>query len=78
MYPNVYADISYTLNDTSLLPLLKMILEADTRVRERVLFGTDFQMVSKSICEREFAINIRSYLGPELLTKSLLIMRNVF
>ena len=65
-YDNVYADISYTLNDTTLLPLLKMILEADSKIRERVLFGTDFYVVSKSISEREYSINVRSYLGTEL------------
>ena len=65
-YPNVYTDISYTLNDTSLLPLLKMTLEGDEKIRERVLFGTDFYMVSKAISERAFAINVRAALGKEL------------
>ena len=65
-YPNVYADISYTLNDAALLPLLKMILEADEKIRQRVLFGTDFYLVSKAISEREFSINVRAALGNEL------------
>lgn len=65
-YNNVYADISYTLNDTSLLPLLKMILEADEKIRSRVIFGTDFYVVSKAMSERAYSINIRSYLGPAL------------
>jgi len=65
-YPNVYTDISFTLNDPSLLPLLKMTLEADDKIRQRVLFGTDFYMVSKAINEREFAINVRAALGKEL------------
>lgn len=65
-YPNVYADISYTLNDITLLPLLKMILEADDKIRERVLFGTDFYLVSKAVSERAFAIQVRAALGLEL------------
>jgi predicted TIM-barrel fold metal-dependent hydrolase len=65
-YPNVYADISYTLHDESLLPLLKMTLEADETIRRKVLFGTDFYMVSKAICERHYAINVRAALGNEL------------
>ncbi len=65
-YPNVYADISYTLNDKSLFPLLKMILESDQKIRERVLFGTDFYLVSKDISERLYSINVKSYLGNEL------------
>lgn len=68
-YPNVYTDISYTLKDESLFPLLKMLLEADEKIRQRVLFGTDFYLVSKAICEREFAINIRGYLGNELFNQ---------
>ncbi|MFN2457841.1 MAG: hypothetical protein ABR502_06560 [Chitinophagaceae bacterium] len=68
-YENVYADISYTLNDTTLLPLLKMILENDEKIRSRVLFGTDFYVVSKQLSERAYSINIRSYLGRELFEK---------
>lgn len=65
-YPNVYADISFTLNDETLLPLLKMILEVDEVIRKKVLFGTDFYLVSKVICEREFAIKVRAALGTQL------------
>jgi len=65
-YPNIYTDISYTLYDATLLPLLKMMLEANTKVWEHVLFGTDFYMVSKAISEREYSINLRAYLGEEL------------
>jgi len=65
-YPNIYTDISYTLYDATLLPLLKMMLEANIKVREHVLFGTDFYMVSKAISEREYSINLRAYLGEEL------------
>ena len=65
-YPNVYADISFTLYDTSLLPLLKMILEADEKIRSRVLFGTDFYLVSKAVCERDFTVNVRAFLGLDL------------
>jgi hypothetical protein len=65
-YPNIYTDISYTLNDARFLPMLKMMLESNQKVREHVLFGTDFYMVSKAISEREYSINIRAYLGEEL------------
>jgi len=65
-YPNLYTDISYTLHDAALLALLKTRLESDEKIRERVLFGTDFYMVSKTISERSYSINIRAYLGEEL------------
>lgn len=65
-YPNLYTDISYTLHDASLLAMLKTVLESNQAIREHVLFGTDFYMVSKSISEREYSINIRAFLGEEL------------
>lgn len=65
-YENVYADISYTLEDQRLLPLLKFTLDIDPKIRERVLFGTDFYLVSKAISERKFGINVRSFLGESL------------
>ncbi|MCK6691748.1 MAG: amidohydrolase family protein [Thermoanaerobaculia bacterium] len=65
-YPNVYADISYLMSDTTLLPMLKMILEADPEIRDRALFGTDFYMVSTATTERSFSINVRAFLGAEM------------
>jgi hypothetical protein len=44
-YNNVYADISYILhNDAAILPLLKETLQ-NKKLRERVLYGTDFFVV---------------------------------
>jgi predicted TIM-barrel fold metal-dependent hydrolase len=65
-YDNVYADISYTLEDASLLNLLKITLQRDERIKKKVLFGTDYYLVSKDISERDFGINIRAELGDEL------------
>jgi predicted TIM-barrel fold metal-dependent hydrolase len=64
-YDNVYADISYTLADKSLIPLLKVAL-SDEKIRRRVLFGTDFYVVAKETTEREFSIELRAALGEEL------------
>lgn len=65
-YPNVYADISYTLAEPKMYPLLKVILESNDTIRKRVLFGTDFYVVSKAAAERELCINLRGYLGEKL------------
>ncbi len=59
---NVYADISYTLHDVALLPLLKVILK-DPKVNSKVLFGSDFYMTELNISERSFSINLRAALG---------------
>ncbi len=72
-YPNIYTDISYTLHEPRFLPMLKMVLESSQKIKERVLFGTDFYMVSKAISEREYSINIRAYLGKELFDQIAII-----
>lgn len=44
-FPNVYADISFILhNDVLILPLLKQTLQ-NPKLREKVLYGTDFYVV---------------------------------
>jgi predicted TIM-barrel fold metal-dependent hydrolase len=65
-YENVYADISYSLYREDCLPLLKVILESNEQLRNRILFGTDFYVVSKAASEREYSMRVRGYLGEEL------------
>jgi predicted TIM-barrel fold metal-dependent hydrolase len=43
-YPNVYADISYILHNTTILPLLKQTLQ-NHELKKKVLYGTDFYVV---------------------------------
>jgi len=61
---NVYADISYTMQDVNLHPLLKVILQ-DRKIRSRVLFGSDFYMLELTTPERSFSVNLRAYLGEK-------------
>lgn len=77
-YPNVYADISYTLCDDRIYPLLKVLLEDSLkitpgpnvyRIADKVLFGTDFFVVSKAGAEREMSIKLRSALGDDIFDK---------
>jgi uncharacterized protein len=63
-YKNMYTDISYTLSDSSLLPLLKVQLQ-DDKMRDKILFGTDFYMAEQEISERNFSVNVRAYLGEQ-------------
>jgi predicted TIM-barrel fold metal-dependent hydrolase len=65
-YENIYTDISSTLHDERTYPLLKVLLETDEKLRKRILFGTDFYMVSLARSEKEFSIGLRGYLGEEL------------
>jgi len=68
-YPNVYADISYMLSEARILPLLKILLESDEVISKKILFGTDFYVVSKAGAEREMSLYVRGYLGEELFRK---------
>jgi predicted TIM-barrel fold metal-dependent hydrolase len=40
-YPNVYADISFTLHEEKIYPVLKEMLSDDS-INKRILFGTDY------------------------------------
>jgi predicted TIM-barrel fold metal-dependent hydrolase len=63
-YPNLYSDISYTLNNPGFFPLLKVLL-SDPKINSQILFGSDFYMVEFKTTERRFGIDLRGYLGEE-------------
>ena len=66
-HDNIYTDISSTLFEKeSFIDLLLVLLENE-KIRERVLFGSDFYMMERAkSLERARAIKIRSKLGPVL------------
>jgi predicted TIM-barrel fold metal-dependent hydrolase len=66
-HDNIYTDISSTLFEKeSFIDLLMVLLEND-KIRERVLFGSDFYMMERAkTLERGRAIKLRSKLGPVL------------
>lgn len=61
-YNNLYADISFTLNERRFFPLLKVLL-ADPKIKEQILFGSDYYMVETKTTERCFGLDLRGYLG---------------
>jgi predicted TIM-barrel fold metal-dependent hydrolase len=63
-FPNVYADISFTVYDQRLYPVLKNLVK-DTRTQDFVLFGSDFYMLQKDYRERRFGLDVRGYLDDE-------------
>lgn len=63
-YPNVYADISYTLFSDDLFSLLKLSLE-DHSLKNKILYGSDFYMVEQQISERQFLTNVRGFIGED-------------
>lgn len=64
-YPNVYADISYTLYDPAFYPQLKLIL-SNAELQSRVLFGSDFYMVEQETTEADFWKNMAAFLGEAM------------
>ncbi len=63
-YPNVYSDISFTVHDHKLFPLLKNLLRTK-ETRDYVLFGSDFYMLQKDFRERRFGMDVRGYLDED-------------
>jgi len=65
-YPNVYADISYILHDKDIFPLLKETLKTrHGKLRDRVLFGTDFYVVRNHNSEKELFVSSDAELDDE-------------
>ena len=63
-YENVYADISYTLNDEKYFSFLKVLLQ-DTQLKQKILFGSDYYMVQTETSEKRFSVDLRGYLGED-------------
>ncbi len=61
---NVYADISYIIHKKSITPLLKATLQHE-KLRQRVLFGTDFYVVRNHNSEKEMLADISDGLSEQ-------------
>ncbi len=61
-FDNVYTDVSYTAHDNKHLNLLSEIMN-NPKIQERVLFGTDFYVVSNHKTEKEFWIDMQNSLS---------------
>ena len=63
-FENLYTDVSYTSHDLKYLNLLSEILDKP-KVAERVLYGTDFYVVSNHKTEKQYWIDMQNTLGAE-------------
>ncbi|MBM1002978.1 MAG: amidohydrolase [Desulfofustis sp. PB-SRB1] len=66
-YPNLYTDISYTIFTVSEnVPYLNTLLQ-NTKICEKVLFGSDFYMAEcESFSEKRLSIYLRTVLGEDV------------
>lgn len=58
-YPNVYTDVSYTLADKNLIPLISVGLLEHPDVKKKVLFGSDYYMANIEGDEYLFSMTLR-------------------
>lgn len=67
LYPNLYADISYSVfNFKQNVPILKVLL-TDDMVRSHTLFGSDFYMAEQEkFNEKHLSMFLRAELGEPL------------
>jgi predicted TIM-barrel fold metal-dependent hydrolase len=63
-YDNVYADLAYTASEPAFRALIKLLC-LDTKLRDRILFGSDFYMLQRSMTEREYSISLRADIGED-------------
>lgn len=66
-YPHVYADISYTLHNPEILPLLKATLQPEIGVADRVLFGSDFYVVRSEMSDKQMMTHLAGALPENML-----------
>jgi predicted TIM-barrel fold metal-dependent hydrolase len=65
---NLYSDISFTLNKEEFFPLLKVLL-ANQKLKNKILFGSDYYMVETKTTELKFSIDLRAYLGENIFSE---------
>ena len=63
-HPNAFADVSYSLAEEGLYPMLKLIM-LDKNLREKVLFGSDFYMAKIEGKEFKFSVELRTEMGEK-------------
>jgi len=66
-YPNVYTDISYNIVERSQYRALRDLLKRNDRLRDRVLFGSDYYMTVKAGHFRTILADFTSALGQDLI-----------
>lgn len=65
-YPNVYADISFTLHDKAIYRELKELLKDET-INRKILFGTDYYVVASEIDEADLLNLFKKELNDDVL-----------
>jgi uncharacterized protein len=67
-HPNFYADVSFTMHDSEFFPVLKGMMN-DDKLKDKILFGSDFYMVETKDDEVSFVNDLRHHIGDALFMK---------
>ena len=68
-YPNFYTDISFTMGEEKYFALLKVMLQSNDSIKNKVLFGSDYYMNLTDSGEMMFGVTLRAYLGEDLFNQ---------
>ena len=69
IYPNLYTDIAYSMYNKNWWNSVKLQLQSNTILREKLLFGSDFYMLECDGTEKEYCIDFRAFIGEELFNQ---------
>jgi predicted TIM-barrel fold metal-dependent hydrolase len=67
-YKNVYADISFTLHEPDIFPVLKELIK-DPDIGDRILFGTDYYVVASVAEEPALIQTLKKHLDQDEIRK---------
>ncbi len=68
-YENVYADISYTFHIKQMPATLKNLLKSNSLVADRILYGSDFYMITAEGKYKDFRSRLFTELGSDFTKK---------
>jgi predicted TIM-barrel fold metal-dependent hydrolase len=66
-YPAVYSDFSYTLHNRNLSLHLKKLIEDNSLLASRVLYGSDYYMIVKEGHFRSMKVNFTTLMGDSIM-----------
>jgi len=66
-YPNVYTDIAYSLFRTKMYPAFKNLLDTNNLVRSRMMYGSDYYMITLEGHFRGIKVGFEVAMGPSIM-----------
>lgn len=79
-YDNVYTDVSFIIENNKTFPLIKKAM-SDSKLGNKIMFGTDYFVVSKNKLEDKLAMDFRVYMmengaGSQFFNSATTVVKN--